>query len=291
MLQNPGKTLRDLLAKDGIITAPGVYDGISGVVVEQAGFEAAYLTGAGVAAGAIGEPDIGLTSATEIAGVAKTVSTKLTIPLICDADTGFGNALNVIRTVHELERVGVAAIQIEDQVMPKRCGHLSGKAIIPADEFTMKIKAAASEKFYKDTVIVARTDARAVEGFDEAVERAKRYVDAGADVLFFEAPQSVQEVEQVGKIFGGQIPLLSNQVYGGRTPSLTVKELEQLGYKIVIFPSTMPYAACILLRKVADTLREKGTDAGVIPGGDNAMDQFLIMGLEYWRELEQKYKS
>jgi len=291
MLQNPGGKLRELLTADGIIVAPGVYDGISGVAVEQAGFQAAYLTGAGIAASALGEPDIGLTSATEIANVANVVASKLEIPIICDADTGFGNPLNAIRTVHVLERMGVAAIQMEDQVMPKRCGHLSGKAIVPADEFASKIRATVNEKHYKDTVIVARTDARAVGGFDEAIERAKRYVDAGADVLFFEAPQSASEVEQVGKIFGGSIPLLSNQVYGGRTPSLNVKELEQMGYKIVIFPSTMPYAACVLLRQVADRLKKQGSDAGVIPGGDNAMDQFIIMGLNEWQALEQKYKS
>ena len=291
MLQNPGGSLKELLKKDGIIVAPGVYDGISGVVIEQAGFEAAYLTGAGVAASAIGEPDIGLTSATEIAQVAKVVTTKLNIPLICDADTGFGNALNVIRTVHELERAGVAAVQMEDQVMPKRCGHLSGKVIVPADEMIQKMRAAVNEKFYKDTCIIARTDARAVSGFDDAIERAKQYIDTGIDVLFFEAPQSVYEVEKVGKLLGDRVALLSNQVYGGRTPSLTTKELEQMGYKIVIFPSTMPYAATVLLRQVADRLKERGSDKEVIPGGDNAMDQFITMGLKEWQALEQKYKS
>ncbi|MDR0851525.1 MAG: isocitrate lyase/phosphoenolpyruvate mutase family protein [Clostridiales Family XIII bacterium] len=291
MLLNPGAKLRELLAKKEIVIAPGVYDGISGVVIEQAGFQAAYLTGAGIAAGAIGEPDIGLTSATEIANVAKVVSTKVEIPIICDADTGFGNPLNVIRTVHELERVGVAAIQMEDQLMPKRCGHLNGKTLIPADDMVQKMKAAVNEKFYKDTVIIARTDARAVDGFDAAVERSKRYIDAGIDVLFFEAPQSVDEIEQIAKIFGGQIPLLSNQVYGGKTPSLTAQELEQLGYSLVIFPSTMPYAATVLLRQVADRLKAQGSDKEVIPGGDNAMDQFITMGLREWQALEQKYKD
>jgi 2-methylisocitrate lyase-like PEP mutase family enzyme len=267
-----------------------VYDGISGVVVEQAGFDAAYVTGAGVAAGAIAEPDIGLTNAAEIAHTAKIIATKLEIPLICDADTGFGNPLNVIRTVHELELAGVAAIQIEDQMMPKRCGHLSGKSVIPADEFVRKLKAAVNEKYYDDTLIVARTDARAISGFDEAVERCKRYIDTGIDILFFEAPQSEDEVERVGKLFGNQIALLNNQVYGGRTPSLTAGELAQMGYKIVIFPSTMPYAATVLLRGVADTLKKNGSDRAVIPGGDNAMDQFLTMGLKKWQELEQKYK-
>jgi 2-methylisocitrate lyase-like PEP mutase family enzyme len=185
---------------------------------------------------------------------------------------------------------GVAAIQIEDQMMPKRCGHLSGKSVVPADEFVQKLRAAVNEKYYDDTLIVARTDARAISGFDEAVERCKMYIDTGIDILFFEAPQSADEVEKIGKLFGGQIALLNNQVYGGRTPSLTVSELEQMGYKIVIFPSTMPYAATILLRGVADTLKKNGSDRAVIPGGDNAMDQFLTMGLKKWQELEQKYK-
>jgi 2-methylisocitrate lyase-like PEP mutase family enzyme len=289
MLKNPGTILRALLKEEGIVVAPGVYDGISGVVIEQAGFRAAYMTGAGIAAGAIGEPDIGLTSATEIAGAARVVAGKVGIPLICDADTGFGNPLNVIRTVHELERAGVAAVQIEDQAMPKRCGHLSGKSVIPAEDFATKLRAAINEKYYGDTLIVARTDSRATDGFDAAVERSKRYIDTGIDVLFFEAPQSVDEVEQVGKLFGGQVALLSNQVYGGRTPSLTAKELEQMGYKIAIFPSTMPYAATVLLRQVADRLMQNGSDKEIIPGGDNAMDQFYIMGLREWQELERKY--
>jgi 2-methylisocitrate lyase-like PEP mutase family enzyme len=291
MLLNPGKEFRELLKKDDIVVAPGIYDGISAVTVEQAGFEAAYLAGAGVAASAIAEPDIGLTGVAEIAHVAKVVSTKLCIPVLCDADTGYGNPLNVIRTVHELERAGVAAIQIEDQAMPKRCGHLSGKTTIPTEDFVEKLKAAVNEKFYNDTLIIARTDSRATEGFATAVERCRRYIDTGVDILFFEAPQSIDEVEKIGQLFGSQIALLSNQVYGGRTPSITVNDLRQMGYKVVIFPSTLSYAASVLLRQVAKTLKEKGTDRAIIPGGDNAMDMFDTMGLKAWQTLEQKYKQ
>ena len=290
MIKNPGMILREMLDGPGIIVAPGAYDGISARAVEQAGFKAAYMTGAGVSASAIGQADIGLTTMTEMVTAARNMALTLGIPLICDADTGYGNPLNTIRTVHEYEMAGVAAIQLEDQQAPKRCGHLGGKVLVSADEFVQKIRAAAREKYYNGTVIIARTDARAVEGFDAAVERSKRFIDAGADVLFFEAPQSRDEVEKVGELFGKQIPLLSNQVFGGRTPSLTAAELEQMGYKIVIFPSILPYGACIYLRKLANKLMELGTDANVIEGGASAIDMFSIMGIEDWNVLEKEYK-
>ena len=289
MLVNSAKILRNMLKEPGIIVAPGVYDGISARVIEQAGFPAAFMTGAGTAASAIGEPDIGLTTLTEMVSTCKTLAMTLNIPLICDADTGYGNALNTIRTVHEYEMAGAAAIEFEDQLAPKRCGHMSGKVVIPAEEFAQKIKAAVNEKYYKDTLIVARTDSRTIEGFDAAVERCKRYIDAGADILFFEAPQSVDEVRKVSEIFGKQIPLLSNQVFGGKTPSLTADELEEMGYKIVIFGSTMPYTASVLLRRIADKLMKNRTDKDIIPEG-NAMDLFNTMGLSAWMDLSKKYK-
>ena len=291
MTKNPGTVLREQLKSPEIIVAPGAYDGISARAIEQAGFKTAYMTGAGVSASLIGQADIGLTTMTEMVSAAKNITLTLNIPLICDADTGYGNPLNTIRTVHEYEMAGVAAIQLEDQQSPKRCGHLSGKTLISADEFAQKVRAAAREKYNSDTVIVARTDARAVEGFDAAVERSKRYIDAGADILFFEAPQSREEVEKVGKLFGNQIPLLSNQVFGGRTPSLSAKELEQMGYKVVIFPSLFPYGACIYLRKLADKLMQLGTDADIIEDGASAVDMFNIMGIDAWYELEQEYKE
>ena len=198
MLKNPGKVLRELLSKPGIIMAPGIYDGISARVTEQAGFQVGYLSGAGVAASAIGEPDIGLTTMSDVVQIARALTIKAEIPYICDADTGYGNVRNVIRTVHELEAAGVACIQLEDQVAPKRCGHLEGKACVPAEEFVQKIRAASREKYYEDTMIMARTDARAVFGFEEAIERGKMYMEAGADILFIEAPQTIDEVEKIG---------------------------------------------------------------------------------------------
>ena len=290
MIKNPGTVLREMLGAPGIVVAPGAYDGISARAIELAGFKAVYMTGAGVSASAIGQADIGLTTMSEMVTTARNIALALNAPLICDADTGYGNPLNTVRTVHEYEMAGVAAIQLEDQQAPKRCGHLGGKVLVSADEFYQKIRAAATEKYNKDTVIIARTDARAVEGFDAAVERSEMYIDAGADVLFFEAPQSRDEVEKVGRLFGSRIPLLSNQVFGGRTPSLTAAELEQMGYKLVIFPSLLPYGACIYLRKLADTLMERGTDADLIEDGQSAIDMFRIMGIEDWNELEQKYK-
>lgn len=291
MLKNPGKVLRDLLAQPGIIMAPGIYDGISARVTEQAGFQLGYLSGAGVATGSLGEPDIGLTGLTDVVEVARKIGLKATIPCICDADTGYGNVLNAIRTVQELEFAGVAAIQMEDQVAPKRCGHLSGKEVVDAREFAQKIKAASKEKIYEDTLLVARTDARAVYDLDEAIERGKRYMDAGADILFIEAPQSLYEVEKIADTFAGKIPLLSNQVIGGKTPRLTAREAEELGYRIIIYPDVYPYAASVLFRRIADRIIVEGCSWDCIPGAYASRELFDTMGMKEWRELEQIYKA
>lgn len=291
MLKSPGKVLGDLLKAPGIIMAPGVYDGISARVCEQAGFPMLYLSGAGASTSRIGEADIGLTTMTEIVDNARAIAIKANIPLMCDADTGYGNALNVIRTVHELEMAGVAAIQLEDQVSPKRCGHLSGKACIPGEEFAQKIRAASREKFFKDTLIVARTDARAVYDLENAIERGKMYIDAGADVLFIEAPQTLVEVELIGRTFGSQIPLLSNQVIGGKTPRLTAKEAEELGYEIIIYPDAMCFGASVLLRRIADRIMEVGHSWDAIPDASDSRKLFETMGMRAWRDLEQKYKE
>jgi 2-methylisocitrate lyase-like PEP mutase family enzyme len=290
MLKNSAQVLRNLLSKPEIIIAPGVYDGISARVVEQAGFSAAYQTGAGTAASAIGEPDIGLTTMSDTVNVCRVLAMKLNIPLICDADTGYGNALNTIRTVHEFEMAGAAAIQLEDQTAPKRCGHLTGKTVVPVEEYVQKLRAATNEKYYKETVIVARTDARAAVSFEDTVERSKKYIDAGADVLFFEAPQSREELEKISMVFSGQIPLLINQVIGGKTPELPADELEQMGFKIVIYPSTLPYAASVYLRKTADAIMRDKTDKNIFPEGD-ASDLFLAMGMKEWREKDDRYKA
>jgi len=288
MLKDPGRVLRRLLAEPGIQIAPGVYDGITARLVGEAGYQVAYQSGAGVAASATGNPDIGLMTLTETVNVAKALVSTLEIPLICDADTGYGNALNVVRTVHELEMAGAAAVQLEDQVAPKRCGHLAGKALVSTEEFVQKLRAAVKQRLNQDTLIVARTDARAVEGFDAAVERCKRYIDTGIDVLFFEAPQSVDEVVRVAELFAGQVPLLANQLFGGRTPSLTAGELSDMGYKIVIFPAVLNYCTMVVLRDVLQRLKSEGTDKGVM-GGGSAMDFFTLMGLREWQDLEREY--
>lgn len=292
MIKNPGTALREVLAAPGITMMPGVFDGISARVAEQAGFKALYLTGAGASASGIGEPDIGLATMNDFADNARRITIKANIPAMCDADTGFGNQLNVIRTVHEFEAAGIAAVQMEDQLAPKRCGHLKGKQVIPAEEFAYKLRAAVSEKFFDDTMIVARTDVRAVSDMNETVERCKRYIDAGADILFVEALTSVEEVEYIGKEFGGRIPLMANQVLGGKTPRLSAKELEQLGYKIVIFPDVLPYGASVLLREICDRIMKNGTGYDAIHGQHNtSLDLFLTMGMKEWREKELKYSE
>lgn len=291
MIKNPGKVLRDLLQAPGIIMAPGAYDGISARVSEQAGFKMLYLSGAGASTSRIGEADIGLTTMTEIVDNARAIAMKANVPLMCDADTGYGNALNVIRTVHEMEMAGIAAIQLEDQVAPKRCGHLSGKDCIPAKEFAQKIQAAVKEKFYEDTVIVARTDARAVYDLETAIERGKMYMDAGADVLFIEAPQTLDDIDLIGRTFSSQIPLLSNQVIGGKTPKLTAQEAEQLGYKIIIYPDALCFGASVFLRTIADRILKVGHSWDAIPGAPDSRELFNTMGMQAWRELEQQYKD
>lgn len=291
MLKNPGTVLRKLLQEPGILMAPGIYDGISARVIEQAGFKLGYLSGAGVATSYFGEPDIGLVGMSDVAAVARKIGLKASVPCICDADTGYGNVLNAIRTVQELEFAGVAAIQMEDQVAPKRCGHLNGKEVVDAKEFAQKIRGAKKEQLYEDTLIVARTDARAVYDLNEALERGKRYMDAGADILFIEAPQSLDEVEKIANTFAGKIPLLSNQVIGGKTPRLTAKEAEELGYKIIIYPDVFPYAASVLFRRMADKIHAEGCSWDCIPDATQSRDLFITMGMNEWREKEHIYKT
>lgn len=290
MLQNPGKALRQLLERPEIIMAPGIFDGISARVAEQAGFPAGYVSGAGVAASYLGEPDIGLTSGSDVADVARRIAVKANIPILSDADTGYGNALNAIRTLWDLERAGVAAVQFEDQVAPKRCGHLSGKQCVSAGEFAAKIKAASSEKMYRDTVIVARTDARAVYNLDEALRRGELYLGAGADVLFIEAPQSLEEIRKITETFQG-VPLLTNQVIGGKTPRLTAKEAGEMGYKIIIYPDVMCYCASVMYRRACERIMESGQSWDAIPDAFDSRDLFGTMGMQQWRDTEARYST
>jgi carboxyvinyl-carboxyphosphonate phosphorylmutase len=280
--------LRRMLEAPGIIVAPGAYDGFSAHLIERAGFEAVYMTGAGTAGSHLGMPDLGLATMTEMANHARHLAFAVSIPLIADADTGYGNALNVVRTVHEYEGAGVAGLHLEDQVAPKKCGHLAGKQVIPAREFAEKIRAAAENRTDPDFVIIARTDARAVTGLDDAIERAHLYREAGADVIFVEAPQTEDEIERIAREV--RAPLLANMVQGGRTPSVKFSELERLGYKIVIYPGLCMAAAIQAIEDALRRLRERETD-----WHDGAMlsplEVFKKVGFDRWAAIEQQYKA
>jgi 2-methylisocitrate lyase-like PEP mutase family enzyme len=276
--------LRELLAGEELIVAPGVYDGISAALVGKLGFSAAYMTGAGVCASAFGLPDIGLLTLTEMAERAAVLAGLLEVPLIADADTGYGSPINVIRTVREYERAGVAAIQLEDQVFPKRCGHLVGKDVISADQFARALQAALEARQHPETVIVARTDARAPLGIDEAIGRANRYAQIGADVIFVEAPQSAQEVEQIAAQVDA--PLLLNMVPGGRTPELEHGRLAELGYRIVIHPGAALGAVVPAAVEALSGLREQTPALATAASPEGFFDLF---GLTGWNELGRRY--
>ncbi len=280
--------LRQMLNAPGIIVAPGAYDGLSARLIERQGFPVVYMTGAGTAASALGQPDVGLATLTEMTTHAAHIASCVSLPVIADADTGYGNALNVIRTVREYERAGVAAIHLEDQVFPKKCGHIAGKAVIPAKEFAEKIRAAAENRTDADFVIIARTDARAVNGLDDAIARSQLYREAGADVIFVEAPTSREEIERVAREV--QAPLLSNQVPGGRTPALTASELEKLGYKIVIFPVVGLMAATLAIEDALSKLQKTGTDWHEGPVL-SPLEIFQKVGIDAWLEAERKYTN
>ena len=224
------------LGEPRILLAPGIFDALSGLLAEKAGAEALYLSGASIAYTRLARPDIGLTSMTEVAETLALIRDRVSVPLIVDADNGFGNALNAARTVAVFERAGANAIQIEDQSTPKRCGHLAGKVLIPAAEMAGKLKAALDARRSRETLVVARTDAVAVEGFAAALDRAALYAEAGADVLFVEAPESLEQMRAVCDAFAARVPLLANMVEGGRTPVLGADDLAALGYRLAIFP-------------------------------------------------------
>ena len=258
-------SLRERLKKKPILLAPGVYDAFGALLAEQAGFEALYLSGASIAYTRLGRPDIGLVTASEVENALANIRERVALPIIVDADTGYGNALNVARTVRMLERAGGEdlAIQLEDQVTPKRCGHLDGKSVVSAGEMVGKIKAALDARQNADTLIVARTDAVAAEGLDAALERAERYLEAGAEVLFIEALRSAEDMKTALARFAGRVPLLANMVEGGKTPLLPAAELEALGYAIVIFPGGLARALGYAAREYLATLKRDGTTAAL----------------------------
>jgi 2-methylisocitrate lyase-like PEP mutase family enzyme len=279
--------LRERLSTGELIVAPGVFDGISASLVARMGFAAAYLTGAGVAASGFGLPDIGLLTLTEMAERARTLIRVLgAVPLIADADTGYGAPLNVVRTVREYEAAGVAAIQLEDQAFPKRCGHLPDKELISAEEFVVKLRAALDARTDPDLVLIARTDARGPFGLDEAIARANAYADAGADVVFVEAPQDADEMERIAREVSA--PLLINLVIGGLTPSQSTERLQELGYAIAIHPSLpLAGAAYAMLTGLAE-LAGKDPQRWI---PTKPSEFFNLVGLAEWSAIGERYSG
>jgi len=253
------ENLHARLARKPIVVAPGVYDAFTALVAAQAGFDTLYVSGAAIAYTRLGRPDIGLVSVTEVTQTVAMIRDRVGAKLIVDADTGYGNALNVARTVREFERVGANAIQIEDQDFPKRCGHLDGKALISADEMCGKLRAALDTRRARETLIIARTDAIAVEGFDRAIERAVSYAEAGADMLFVEAPKTRDDLGRIAEALRGRAPLVANMVEGGKTPLLSAAELEAIGFALVIFPGGIVRAFAQLASEYYASLGKHGS--------------------------------
>jgi len=274
--------LRELLAGPEPVLAPGAYDALSARLVQRAGFPAVYLTGFGASASLLGRPDVGLLSFAEMAGHARRLVQAVEVPVIADADDGYGNPLNVMRTVREYAAAGVAALHIEDQVAPKRCGHMDGKDVIDAGEMVEKVRAAVEARGGDGPLIIARTDARAIHGLEAALERARRYREAGADLLFVEAPETEEEIEAVAAAFP-DVPLVFNWVDGGKTPQLPVARIRELGFALVIFPVTTLFAAA---HAVAGVLARIGEHD--VPPFDAFTD---MIGLPEVRELEARFAT
>jgi carboxyvinyl-carboxyphosphonate phosphorylmutase len=280
--------LRALLDSGQTIVAPGAFDPLAARLVEEAGFPAVYMTGFGSSAALIGQPDVGLLTMTEMVGNAGRIAACVDIPVIADADTGYGNPLNVIRTVGAFEAAGVAGIHIEDQVAPKKCGHMEGKLVIPAQEMVQKVRAAVEARSQPEFVIIARTDARAVEGLDRAIERGQMYHEAGADVLFIEAVVTEDEAERVTRAFP-DVPLLFNWAEGGKTPPIGLDRLTELGYRIVIFPISTLLAATAGMRAILREISQAGTPAAAMVELPTFGEFTNFIGLPQVQEIEQRY--
>jgi 2-methylisocitrate lyase-like PEP mutase family enzyme len=276
---------------EGPVIAPGAYDALSARLIGLAGFDAVYLTGFGAAASLLGKPDIGLLTGTEMADQTRRVALATDVPLIADADTGYGNALNVAHTVTVFEQAGAAAIQLEDQVSPKRCGHMSGKELIPAAEMVGKIRAAVDARRNPDVVLIARTDAIAVDGIDAAITRARAYQGAGADALFIEAPASELDIGRIASELAGEIPLVFNWVEGGRTPMLSYERIAELGFAAILFPITALFAATAGVRAVLSEFTAAGTSHAALPGLPTFDEFTALVGLPELRAQEARYAA
>jgi len=282
----PTTALRAMLKDDGIVVAPGVYDGLSARLARDAGFAAVYATGGGIAR-SMGFPDLGLLSMREVTERVAGIVEHAGVPVIADADTGYGNALNVRRTVRELERAGVAALHLEDQVFPKRCGHYDGKGVVPAAEMVQKLRAARDAAQDADLVIIARTDAIAVEGLDAAIERAHAYAAAGADVLFVEAPTSEAQIEAIARSLPGA--KLINMFEGGKTPLVPLARLQALGYRIVIVPSDLQRAAIRAMQEVLAVMRRDGNSRALAGRMATFDEREAVVRTREYLELDRRY--
>lgn len=282
----PTTRLRELLARPGAVIAPGVADALNARLVRQHGFEAVYMTGAGTAAVRLGMPDVGLLTMTEMIDNAARIADSSGLPLIADADNGYGGVLNVRRTIQGFERAGVAGVHLEDQVFPKRCGHLAGKQLVPTQEMVAKIRAAVDARTDSDFLLIARTDAIAAEGFEAAIERAAQYREAGADMLFVEAPDLAQLPQLQPRL---AFPLLYNMAASGKTPFLDKEEIERLGFNLIIYPNWVVLAAIRAASQVLTTLRDTGTIAGLVQDVASFKEFFDLMGMKDVQEMEARY--
>jgi 2-methylisocitrate lyase-like PEP mutase family enzyme len=277
------------LAATSPVLAPGAANALSARVVADCGFDVVYASGAGIANWALGVPDLGLTTMREVVTEVERICAAVDLPVIADADAGYGNPLNVHRTVRELERAGVAAIQLEDQVEPKRCGHFDGKQVVDEAEMVAKLHAALDARVDPDLMIIARTDARAVEGLDRAIERAHAYRDAGADATFVEAPLDVDELSRIGAEVPG--PLVANMVEGGKTPVVGREELGRLGFDIVLYANLGARAAMLAMQEVLTTLREEGSSASIEHRIVSMQERNRLTDMDTWRAREARYRT
>ena len=284
-------SLREKLDNNKIILVPGIYDSFGALMAEKAGFEALYISGASISYTKLGSPDLGFVSMSEVAAIVGNISERTSLPLIVDADTGFGNALNVQRTIKVFEKAGARAIQIEDQLLPKRCGHLDGKTLITGQEMCGKIKAALDSRVSSNTLIIARTDAIGVEGFESALDRAQMYYETGADILFIEAFQDEMQIAEAMKNFGKKVPLLANMVEGGKTPLLSAPELEKLGFSIVIFPGGLVRAFARTAREYFKSLYETGSTKAKIDEMYSFDELNQLLGTKEILEMGKTYET
>jgi len=287
---NGAARLRELISRSEPVLAPGAYDALTARLIEQAGFPAVYMTGFGTAAALLGRPDVGLVTMSQMVDNARRITQAVDVPVIADADTGYGNAINVVQTVRDYERAGVAGIHIEDQVAPKRCGHMEGKQVIDGGEMAEKIRAAIEARSSPDFVIIARTDARAVEGLDATLRRGRLYREAGADMLFVEAPQTEEEVAAVAGAFP-DTPLFFNWLEGGKTPPIPLARLKELGFRVIIFPLGAVLTVTKAVRRLLSQIREDGTPERATSQMVSFEDFLQVVGLPEIRELEKRFAT